>query len=205
MADPQRVDVVFFAAFREFVWLNILQSDDRLGHYASMPITTKAFFACKREKDECGKMYANVLHFGLTDSCLAPQVLLIDDKMQFNFLRISVLTSVVVSHSDIVTDHVCHRSGQQMRFVHINIDANADRLWCAHGLWHCHTRFAAYKYFAAVFRLQEQRNDHGDKAKTEKKKSLNTFPMGVGHRQPTYTQWQHSHWLKINEKNAKLK
>lgn len=64
-------------------------------------------------------------------------------------LELKTLTSIVMAHSNIVSDHVSHRSGQQMRFVHIYIDTDANGFRCAHGIWHSHTSFTTHERFTA--------------------------------------------------------
>lgn len=48
MADAQSIDVVLFAALGELVRLNVLQTDDRLGHDTAVPVTAEALLACVR-------------------------------------------------------------------------------------------------------------------------------------------------------------
>lgn len=43
--------VIRFAAFGEFVGLDVLQPDDGLGHYAAVPIPTEATVPCGRSRD----------------------------------------------------------------------------------------------------------------------------------------------------------
>lgn len=56
VARTQCVNIILFAAFREFVWLHILLANDGLRHYTSVPIATEAFLTCderntKRERE----------------------------------------------------------------------------------------------------------------------------------------------------------
>lgn len=46
VADAQRIDVVLSAALAELVRLHVLQSDNRLGHDAAVPVATVALLAC---------------------------------------------------------------------------------------------------------------------------------------------------------------
>lgn len=58
------------------------------------------------------------------------------------------LTSIIVSHADVVSNHVRHCAGQQMRFVYVDVYTNSNRFWCAYRLWHRHTSFTCSKRFA---------------------------------------------------------
>lgn len=49
MARTQCVNIILFAAFREFVWLHILLANDGLRHYTSVPIAAEAFLTCGTE------------------------------------------------------------------------------------------------------------------------------------------------------------
>ena len=49
-----------------------------------------------------------------------------------------------------MSDHVSHRSSQQMRFVCIYINADADRFGCANCFGNWHSSFAAGKHFTSV-------------------------------------------------------
>lgn len=68
----------------------------------------------------------------------------------FSCKTLKILTPIVVSHSNVVTNHVRHCSGQQVRLVHIDIDADADGPRSADRLRYSHTSLAARKRFAAV-------------------------------------------------------
>lgn len=62
-----------------------------------------------------------------------------------------ILTSIIVTHSDVMTNHVRHRSGQQMGFVHIYVDADANRFVSAYRFWHGHACFTTGKCLSAMF------------------------------------------------------
>lgn len=64
------------------------------------------------------------------------------------------LTSIIVSHADVVTNHVRHRTCQQMRFVYVDVDTDANRPWCAYRLWHSYTCFTSSKRFAPTSKQQ---------------------------------------------------
>lgn len=49
VARTQCVNIILFAAFREFVWLHILLANDGLRHYTSVPIAAEAFLTCGTE------------------------------------------------------------------------------------------------------------------------------------------------------------
>lgn len=61
-----------------------------------------------------------------------------------------ILTSIIVTHSDVMTNHVRHRSGQQMGFVHIYVDADANRFVSAYRFWHGHACFTTGKCLSAI-------------------------------------------------------
>lgn len=50
VARTQCVNIILFAAFREFVWLHILLANDGLRHYTSVPIAAEAFLTCGTEQ-----------------------------------------------------------------------------------------------------------------------------------------------------------
>lgn len=63
---------------------------------------------------------------------------------------LTVLTPIVVSHSNVVTNHVSHCSGQQVRLIHIDIHADADGTGGAHRLRDSHAGLTTRKGFPAV-------------------------------------------------------
>lgn len=70
-----------------------------------------------------------------------------------------------------------------MRFVHININANADRFRCTNCFWHSDTRFTAYKRFSSVLLFFRRTKRAKMKTTKAQKKSLNTFRgIGQGHK-----------------------
>lgn len=64
--------------------------------------------------------------------------------------KMESLTSVVVAHADVVSDHVRHRAGQQVRLVHVLVDADADRARRAYRLRRGHARLASGERLAAA-------------------------------------------------------
>lgn len=63
---------------------------------------------------------------------------------------LAVLTPIVVSHSNVVTNHVSHCSGQQVWLIHIDIHTDADGTGCADGLRDSHAGLTTRKGFPAV-------------------------------------------------------
>lgn len=61
-----------------------------------------------------------------------------------------LLTSIVVAHANIMSNHVGHCARQKVRLVHIHIDANADGTGRADGLRHGHASLASGKRFPSV-------------------------------------------------------
>lgn len=59
------------------------------------------------------------------------------------------LTSIIVTHSNIVTNHMSHCTSQQMWFIHIYIDADANGFCSAHSFRYSNTCFTTSKRLAA--------------------------------------------------------
>lgn len=60
----------------------------------------------------------------------------------------ALLTFVIVAHSHVVSDHVCHWTSYDVRFVGIHIHADAHGLSCAHSPMDSHPCLAAHKIFS---------------------------------------------------------
>lgn len=69
------------------------------------------------------------------------------NKLNFG---LTILTVIVVTHADVVADHVRHRPREQMRLVRIDIYTNAYGLGRADGFRHGHAGFTARVRFAPV-------------------------------------------------------
>jgi hypothetical protein len=52
MSYPQGIRVIRATALWEFIWLHILQSNDGLCHYASMPVFAVTLLSCAMERVE---------------------------------------------------------------------------------------------------------------------------------------------------------
>lgn len=55
----------------------------------------------------------------------------------------ALLTSIVVAHTDVVTDHVSHGAGQEVGLVSVEIDADPHGFLAAHGRGYRHPGFSA--------------------------------------------------------------
>lgn len=121
VACPQRVYIIALGALREFVRLRVLETHYALSHYAAVPVLTAALVSCEARVQ-------------LMNRC---PVLLSS--------RRSLLTSVVMAHSYVVSDHVRHRSGEYVRLITVGIDRNTDRLGRAYCFGNGHSRFPSGK------------------------------------------------------------
>lgn len=75
-------------------------------------------------------------------------------------IEIEKLTSIVMAHSDIVADHMSHRSSQQMRFVYIYIHTYADCFRCAHCFRYGNASLTADKGFTTKLRKNKHKFDY---------------------------------------------
>lgn len=60
------------------------------------------------------------------------------------------LTPIVVTHANIVANHVSHSAGKQVWLVRVNVHTYTHRFACANCLWHGHTSLATLEYFSAA-------------------------------------------------------
>lgn len=187
VARTQCVNIILFAAFREFVWLHILLANDGLRHYTSVPIAAEAFLTCKTEQKKgkrenqntkystASRFYLLKIRYEKQFACregtqqsmaqwkvfhvaaiyLLGLSLSLSDPRCKQASTLAVLTPIVVSHSNVVTNHVSHCSGQQVRLIHIDIHADADGTGGAHRLRDSHAGLTTRKGFPAVRNLSE--------------------------------------------------
>lgn len=59
-----------------------------------------------------------------------------------------ILTSVVVSHADVMANHVGHCAGQKMRLIHIHIHADAHSTGRTNSFGNSHASLTASECFA---------------------------------------------------------
>lgn len=79
------------------------------------------------------------------------------------------LTVVIMSHSNVMSNHMCHCPSQKVRLVSVDVDTYSNSFSCANCFWHRHSRFTSGKVFTTESRRME-RNKKG-----EQKKKLNVI------------------------------